>query len=69
MTTYDSQLQMLQSNNLFNFSMGWKQGMPWLYYYNTADKVINDTQRIKFQVSFDATEKANVNRLQYFISK
>jgi hypothetical protein len=43
--------------------------MPWLYYYSSADKVINDTQRIQFQVSFDPNDQVNVNRFQYYLSK
>jgi meckelin len=43
--------------------------MPWLYYQTSADKVINDTQKIKFDVSFDSNDNVNVNQLQFFIAK
>jgi meckelin len=43
--------------------------MPWLYYASTADKVINNTERIKFEVSFDPNDKVNVNDLQFYIAK
>lgn len=43
--------------------------MPWLYYQSTADKVINNTERIKFEVSFDQNDEVNVNQLEFYISK
>ncbi len=43
--------------------------MPWLFYKTPADKVINNTERIKFEVSFDPRDQTNVNRFQYFIAK
>ena len=46
-----------------------KVGMPWLYYKSTADKVINDTTRIQFEVSFDPTDTVNVNQLEFYLAK
>jgi len=43
--------------------------MPWLYYESTADKVINNTQRIQFEVSFDPNDQVNVNELMFYIAK
>ncbi len=43
--------------------------MPWLYYKTTADKVINDTQKISFQVSFDPNDQVLINQLQFYLRK
>ena len=43
--------------------------MPWLYYQNPADKVINNTQKVDFEVSFNPKDKENVALLQFFIAK
>jgi meckelin len=43
--------------------------MPWLYYESTADKVINNTERIKFEVSFDPDDQLNINELTFYIAK
>lgn len=43
--------------------------MPWLYYQSTADKVINDTLKFNFEVSFDPDDKINTNKLLFYIAK
>jgi hypothetical protein len=43
--------------------------MPWLYYENTADKVLNATDRVQFDVSFDPNDKVNINQLPLYIAK
>lgn len=43
--------------------------MPWLYYQTTADKVINSTTKINFEVSFEPNDSINVNMLQLYIAK
>ena len=43
--------------------------MPWLYYKSEAPQVINNTQKIGFQVSFDFNDTINVNQFQYYVAK
>ena len=43
--------------------------MPWLYYENSADKVINNTQKVEFEVSFNPKDKVNVGLLEFYIAK
>jgi len=43
--------------------------MPWLYYERPADQVINNTQKVEFEVSFDKNDKKDVGLLQFLIAK
>jgi hypothetical protein len=43
--------------------------MPWLYYKRPANEVINNTQAIEFEVSFDSNDKNRVGLLQFLIAK
>lgn len=43
--------------------------MPWLYYETEADKVINDTTKVQFTVSFDPNDTVDVNKLEFYIAK
>lgn len=54
---------------VFTISLGWREGMPWLYYQGTADTVINNTQKISFSVSFDHKDTIFVNSLQFYLAK
>jgi len=43
--------------------------MPWLYYEKNAYDVINNTERIQFQVSFDPNDQDFINELKFYIAK
>jgi len=43
--------------------------MPWLYYQNSANNVINNTERIAFTVSFDPASEDSINELKFYIAK
>jgi hypothetical protein len=43
--------------------------MPWLYYETPADKYINNTEKVDFEVSFNPKDKDGVGRLEFFIAK
>lgn len=42
--------------------------MPWIYYYGNSTQIINDTEKIKFNPSFDPDDPLYVNRLQFFLA-
>jgi len=46
-----------------------EKGMPWLYYQNTPDKILNDTTKVKFKVSFNVNDTINTNKLDYYLAK
>lgn len=43
--------------------------MPWLYYERPADQVINNTQKVEFEVSFDPNDKKEVGQLEFMLAK
>jgi hypothetical protein len=43
--------------------------MPWLFYENKANNVINNTERIEFSVSFDPNDGVDVSLLEFYIAK
>ncbi len=43
--------------------------MPWLYYKQTADKIINSTDKIPFEVSFDPNDNVMINQLKFYLKK
>jgi hypothetical protein len=43
--------------------------MPWLYYQRPANEVINNTQKVEFEVSFEKNDKKKVGELEFFIAK
>jgi hypothetical protein len=47
---------------------GWVTNVPWLYYHNDADDVLEDEDLVEMEVSFSSSEDDKVHDLTYLLA-